>query len=55
MGRPSAIVPYVLVLVGVVVGGDVLFFRHHFWDRLIFNVGTVLVFGALYLRFLKRP
>ena len=46
---------YVLAMVGVVVGVDVLFFRHHFWARLIVNVGIVLVFAAVYLRFLKRP
>ena len=44
---------YVLALVAVVVGVDILFFRHHFWERLIANVGIVLVFGALYWRFLK--
>ena len=46
---------YVLALVAVVVGVDVLFFRHHFWERLIVNVGIVLVFATFYLRFLKRP
>jgi hypothetical protein len=46
---------YVLAMVAVVVGVDVLFFRHHFWDRLVVNVGIVLVFAAVYLRFLKRP
>ena len=46
---------YVLALVGVVVGVDVLFLRHHFWTRLIVNVGIVLVFVVFYLRFLKRP
>ena len=55
MGRPAAVVLYVLALVAVVVGVDVLFFRHHFWERLIVNVGIVLVFGAFGLRFLKRP
>jgi hypothetical protein len=55
MGRKAAIVLYVLALVAVVVGVDVLFFKHHFWERLIVNVGIVLVFGAFYLRFLKRP
>jgi predicted cobalt transporter CbtA len=55
MGRQAAIVLYVLALVAVVVGVDVLFFRHHFWARLIANVGIVLVFGAFYWRFLKRP
>jgi hypothetical protein len=55
MGRQVAIVLYVLALVAIVVGVDVLFFRHHFWERLIVNVGIVLVFAAFGLRFLKRP
>ncbi len=46
---------YVLTLVAVVVGVDVLFFKNQFWERLIVNVGIVLVFVAFYLRFLKRP
>jgi len=49
------VVLYVLALVAVVVGVDVLFFRHHFWERLAVNVGIVLVFGAFYWRFLRRP
>jgi hypothetical protein len=55
MGRQAGVVLYVLALVAVVVGVDVLFFRHHFWARLIVNIGIVLVFLACYLRFLKRP
>jgi hypothetical protein len=55
VGRQAAVVLYVLALVAVVVGADVLFFRHHFWARLIVNIGIVLVFAAFYLRFLKRP
>jgi protein-S-isoprenylcysteine O-methyltransferase Ste14 len=55
MGRRAAPVLYVLVLIAVVVGVDVLFFRNLFWERLIANVGIVLVFAAFYLRFLKRP
>ena len=54
MGRPAAIVLYVLALIAVVVGVDILFFRHHLWERLIVNVGIVLVFAAFYWRFLKR-
>ena len=46
---------YVIALVAVVVGVDVLFFKHHFWERLLVNVGIVLVFAAFGLRFLKRP
>jgi hypothetical protein len=54
MGRQAAVVLYVLAMVAVVVGVDVLFFRGHFWERLAVNVGIVLVFGAFYFRFLKR-
>jgi hypothetical protein len=45
----------VLALVAVVVGVDVMFFRNRFWERLIVNVGLVLVFAGFYLRFLKHP
>jgi hypothetical protein len=55
VGRHGAVVLYVLAMVGVVVGVDVLFFRHQFWPRLIANVGIVLVFLAFYWRFVKRP
>jgi hypothetical protein len=55
IGRQAIVVLYVLALVAVVVGVDVLFFRSRFWERLMANVGIVLVFGAFYLRFLKHP
>jgi hypothetical protein len=55
VGNRAVVVLYVLAMVAVVVGVDVLFFRHHFWARLIVNIGIVLVFGAAYFRFLKRP
>jgi len=54
MGSKAGVVLYVLALVAVVVGVDILFFRHRFWERLTVNVGIVLVFAAFYLRFLKR-
>jgi hypothetical protein len=55
MGRQAGVALYVLALVVVVVGVDVLFFRNRFWQRLMVNVGIVLVFTAFYLRFVKRP
>ena len=55
MEEHAAVAIYVLALVAVVVGVDVLFFRNRFWERLIVNVGIVLVFAAFYLRFLKHP
>jgi cytochrome c oxidase subunit IV len=55
VGRQAGVLLYVLALVAVVVGVDVLIFRHQFWERLAVNVGIVLVFGAFYFRFLRRP
>jgi hypothetical protein len=55
MARAVAVVLYVLALVAVVVCVDILFFRHHITERLIANVGIVLVFAAGSLLFLKRP
>ena len=55
MGRQVVTALYVLAMVAVVVGVDVLFLRGHFWWRLIANVGIVLVFLAVYWRFLRRP
>ena len=54
MGKQAGVVLYVIALVAVVVGVDVLFFRHRFWERLMVNVGIVLVFGAFYLRFMEQ-
>lgn len=53
MGKQVATILYVLAMVAVIVGVDVLFFRQDFWARLMANVGIVLVFGAFYLRFLR--
>jgi hypothetical protein len=47
MGRQAAVVLYVLAMVTVIVGVDVLFFRNHFWERLLVNVGIVMVFAAV--------
>jgi hypothetical protein len=46
---------YVLAMAAVIVGVDVVFFRNRFKERLIVNIGIVLVFVAFYLRFLRRP
>jgi hypothetical protein len=55
MGRQAVSVIYVLVMVAVIVGVDVLFLRNQFWPRLISNIGIVAVFLTCYLLFLKRP
>ena len=45
---------YVLAMVAVVVGVDLLFFRDQIWERLAVNIGIVLVFVAFYFRFVRR-
>jgi hypothetical protein len=55
MRRQAGIVLYVLALITLVVGVDVLFFRHRAWERLIANVGIVLLFGVFYVKALRRP
>jgi hypothetical protein len=55
MGKTATAVLYVLAMVVVVVGADVLFFRHHALERLMANAGIVLVFAAFYIAFLKQP
>jgi hypothetical protein len=54
MGRQVAVALYVLAMVAVIFGVDFGFFRNRFWERLMVNVGIVLVFAAFYLRFLRR-
>jgi hypothetical protein len=53
MERQVIIVLYVVLLVAVIVSVDFLFFKREFWERLIANIGIVLVFIVFYLRFIK--
>jgi uncharacterized membrane protein len=55
MPRNIYVVLFVLVLIAVVVSVDLLFFKKLFWERLMVNIGIVLVFAAFGLRFLKNP
>ena len=55
MDRRMAVVLYVVAMAAVIVGVDFAFFRNRFWERLIVNIGIVLVFGAFYLRFFVPP
>ena len=55
MGRQVAVVLYVVAMVAVIVGVDLAFFRNRFWERLMVNIGIVLVFAAFYFRFLRYP
>jgi hypothetical protein len=54
MERQIALVLYVVAMAAVIVGLDLAFFRNRFWERLMVNVGIVLVFAAFYFRFFRR-
>lgn len=51
MTKSLLVVAGLVVMVVLIVALDVSFFRNYFWPRLILNVGIVLVFAALYMRF----
>lgn len=53
MERHVIVVLYVALWVAVIVSVDFLFFKHEFWERLLANIGIVLVFIAFYLRFFR--
>jgi hypothetical protein len=48
MTRQVVAVLYVAAMVAVIVGVDIGFFRNRFWERLLANIGIVLVFVAFY-------
>jgi len=54
MGKNAVVVIYLLAMMATVVVLDILFFRHRFGERLIANIGIVLVYAAFYLAFLKN-
>ena len=54
MGKNAFVIVYLLIMVTVIVSVDVLFFRHRFWERLMSNIGIVLLFLAFYLAYIKR-
>lgn len=53
MGRQAAVVLYLAAMIAIIVGLDVAFFRNRLWERLMLNIGIVLVFVAFYLRFFR--
>jgi hypothetical protein len=55
MGRQVAGVLYLVAMAALIVAVDFMFFRNRFWERLMVNIGIVLVFVAFYLRFFGRP
>ena len=53
MPRQAIAALYVVSMIAIIVGLDLLFFKDRAWERLMVNVGIVLVFMAFYLRFLN--
>ena len=51
--KKYSLILYVVTMVAIIVGVDLVFFRNHPWERLIVNIGIVLVFMAFYFRFFK--
>ncbi|HEX7976956.1 MAG TPA: hypothetical protein VF461_00030 [Gemmatimonadaceae bacterium] len=45
---------YVVLMIAVIVTMDLLFFRGRPWTRLAANIWIVLIFVAIYFRFVKR-
>jgi hypothetical protein len=54
MTRNMSGIVYVVVMIAIIVGIDLLFFKNRFWERLLTNIGIVLVFVAFYFRFLNN-
>lgn len=54
MTKTMIAVPYVVAMIALIVTVDALIFRNHLWERLMVNVGIVLVFAAFYLRFFRH-
>jgi hypothetical protein len=38
-------------MAALIIGLDIAFFRDRFWERLMVNIGIVLVFAAFYMGF----
>jgi hypothetical protein len=57
MGRhlDAFAVIYFVAMAAVIIAVDVVFFKGRLWERLMVNIGILLVFAAFYLRFFRRP
>jgi len=54
MAKNVYMVVFFVLMIGCIVGADVLFLSNHFTARLIVNIAIVLVFAGIYFRFLKK-
>jgi len=46
---------YIVVMIGVIVSADLLFFKHRFWERLLMNIGNCLGVLSLLFEIPKEP
>lgn len=53
MNKSVLLIVCFLLMAAIIVGVDVSFFRNYLWERLMANVGIVLIFAAFCLRFLR--
>ena len=54
MTKNVYMVIYFVLMIGCIVGADVLFLSTHFVARLIVNIAIVVVFASVYFGFLKN-
>lgn len=54
MNKEQIAIIYVLIMITTLVIVDILFFKHRFLERLIVNIGIVLLYTASYLAFFKK-
>jgi hypothetical protein len=44
-----------LTMMALIVGLDIALIRNRFWERLMANIGIVLMLAAFYMRFVREP
>lgn len=54
MTKSMLVALYILAMIAIIVSVDFLFLRKRLWERLIVNIGIVIVFAAFYLIVLKK-
>jgi len=54
MAKSVYMVIFFVLMIGSIVGADVLFLSTHFWARLIVNISIVAVFAGVYFVFLRH-
>ena len=54
MEKNVTMVIFFVLMIGCIVGADILFLSKHFEARLIVNIAIVLVFAGIYFAFLRR-